>query len=149
MGESVRYVHTEDYVGILKDLVQDEHTVTVPVAGNSMSPFLISGRDIVLFQKPDRSLRRGDIVFYQRDSGEYILHRICRIDGNKYYIIGDDQISVEGPIREDQIFGLVTKIRRKGEWIDSNDFWWQFFEKVWIRMIPLRLVARKVYGILK
>ena len=149
MGESVRYVHTEDYVEILKDLVQDDHTVTVPVAGNSMSPFLISGRDIVLFQKPDRSLRRGDIVFYQRDSGEYVLHRICRTDGNRYYIIGYAQISVEGPVREDQIFGLVTRIRRKGKWIDSSDFWWQFFEKVWIRMIPLRPVVRKVYGILK
>ena len=141
-----KLVHTGDYVKILEDLAQEEKTVGVPVSGNSMSPFLISQRDYVIFQKPNRPLQKGDIVFFRRDSGEYILHRVSKIRENQYYIIGDAQTKVEGPIREDQIFGLVTKVRRKGKWIDPSDFWWKFFEKVWIRVIPLRPVIRKLYG---
>lgn len=149
MSENRRkLVHTGDYVKILEDLTQDDKTVGVPVSGNSMSPFLISRRDYVIFHKPNRPLQRGDIVFFRRDSGEYILHRVFQIRENQYYIIGDAQTKVEGPIREDQIFGLVTKVRRKGKWIDSSDFWWKFFEKLWIRMIPLRPFIRKLYGIL-
>ena len=143
-----KLVHTEDYVKILEELTSENKTVGVPVSGNSMAPFLISQRDHVIFQKPDRPLRKGDIVFFRRDSGEYILHRIFRIKKNGYFILGDAQTKLEGPVREDQIFGLVTKIRRKGKWIDSSDFWWRFFEKVWIRIIPLRPVIRAVYGII-
>ena len=147
MSENRRkLVHTGDYVKILEDLAQEEKTVGVPVSGNSMSPFIISQRDYVIFQKPNRSLQKGDIVFFRRDSGEYILHRVSRIRENQYYILGDAQTKVEGPIREDQIFGLVTKIRRKGKWIDPSNIWWKFFEKVWIRVIPLRPVIRKLYG---
>ena len=144
-----KLVHTEDYVKILEELTSENKTVGVPVSGNSMAPFLISQRDHVIFQKPDRPLRKGDIVFFRRDSGEYILHRIYRIRKNGYFILGDAQTKPEGPVREDQIFGLVTKIRRKGTWIDSGDFWWQFFEKVWIRIIPLRPVIRAAYGVIK
>ena len=140
-----KLVHTGDYVKILEDLTQEDKTVGVPVSGNSMSPFLISQRDYVIFQKPNRPLQKGDIVFFRRDSGEYILHRVSKIRENQYYILGDAQTKVEGPIREDQIFGLVTKVRRKEKWIDASDFWWQFFEKVWIRIIPMRTLIMSFY----
>lgn len=33
---------------------------------------------------------------------------------------------------------LVTAVRRKGKLLQPGSFWWNFFEKVWIRVIPLR-----------
>ena len=33
---------------------------------------------------------------------------------------------------------LVTAVRRKEELLQPGSFWWNFFEKVWIRVIPLR-----------
>lgn len=143
-----KLVHTADYIQILENLVHDDRIVGVPISGNSMAPFLISQRDYVVFQKPSRPLKKGDIVFFRRESGEYILHRISRIRNNGYYILGDAQTQMEGPICKDQIFGLVIKIQRKGKWIDSSDFWWKFFEKVWIRIIPFRPFIRKVYAAL-
>lgn len=55
------------------------HSVSVPVAGSSMSPFLAGGRDTVFFSRPDTPLRRGDIVFYERASGQFVMHRIRRV----------------------------------------------------------------------
>lgn len=40
--------------------------------------------------------------------------------------------------RPDQVLALVTAVRRKEKLLQPGSFWWDFFEKVWIRVIPLR-----------
>ena len=85
-------------------------------------------------------------MFYQRDNGQFVMHRICNIKPEGYYIVGDAQTVIEGPVREDQIFAVITKVKRKGKWIEPGDFWWEFFEHVWIHMIPIRRVLMKSYA---
>lgn len=145
----MRTVDTYEYVSVLKELVEEGKEVSMLVSGNSMSPFLRHERDSVFFKAPDRELRVGDIVFFQRLNGRYILHRICRIKKDGYYIVGDAQTQVEGPISREQIFAIVTKVKRKGQWIEPGNFWWEFFEKVWPRVIPLRPAIEKLYGIIR
>ena len=145
----MRTVDTYEYVSVLKELVEEGKEVSMLVSGNSMSPFLRHTRDTVFFKAPGRELRVGDIVFFQRLDGRYILHRICRIKDDGYYIVGDAQTQVEGPISRDQIFAIVTKVKRKGQWIEPGNFWWEFFEKVWPRVIPLRPAIEKLYGIIR
>ena len=84
-----RFVDTAEYVGVLRGLVEEGHEVSMLVSGSSMSPFLIHLRDTIYFKKPERPLRAGDMVFYQRDSGQYVMHRILRVRGDAYDIIGD------------------------------------------------------------
>lgn len=79
---SIRTIDTFEYISVLRELVESGHEVCVKVSGYSMYPFLRSGRDTAFFRKPDRKLRVGDIVFYQRLNGQYILHRICEIDNS-------------------------------------------------------------------
>lgn len=141
-------VNTRDYISILKELVCNQKTVKIPVVGNSMAPFLITGRDYVLVQKPDCALKKGDVVLFQRESGDYILHRICKIRKGEVYAIGDAQTIKEGPIQRKQIVGFVIKAQRKGIWINETDLWWRFFQNVWIRIIPFRPFIRKLYGII-
>lgn len=40
--------------------------------------------------------------------------------------------------RPNQVLALVTAVRRKEKLLQPGSFWWNFFEKVWIRVIPLR-----------
>ena len=40
--------------------------------------------------------------------------------------------------RPDQVLALVTAVRRKEKLLQPGSFWWNFFEKVRIRVIPLR-----------
>ena len=131
---------------MLRGLTEEGHEVSMVIAGNSMSPLLVHQRDSICFRKPDRELRRGDIVFFQRRSGQYVCHRICRVKPEGYYIVGDAQTEIEGPVGRDQIFARITKVRRKGKWIGPGDFWWEFFEKVWVRIIPLRRGIIWLYG---
>ena len=143
----MRYVDTKEYVSVLRELVEDEREVSLLVSGSSMSPFLAHQRDYIYFKKPDRELRKGDMVFYQRRNGQFIMHRICKAAPEGYYIVGDAQTEIEGPVAREQIFAVITRVRRKGKWLQKGDFWWDFFEKVWIHIIPFRPIIRKMYSL--
>lgn len=145
---NTRVVDTNEYVSVLRELAEEGRVVTMVIAGSSMSPFLCHNRDYIYFTRPDRELRRGDMVFYQRDTGQYVMHRIYKKKTDGYYMVGDAQTQIEGPLRRDQIFALIIKVKRKGKIIRPGNFWWEFFEHVWIRIIPLRKVIEKVYSLL-
>lgn len=142
-----RVVDTNEYVAVLRELAEEGRVVSMLIAGSSMSPFLCHNRDYIYFTKPDRELRRGDMVFYQRDTGQYVMHRIYKRKKEGYYMVGDAQTQIEGPLRRDQIFARIIKVKRKGRIIEPGNFWWEFFEHVWIRIIPLRKVIEKLYSL--
>lgn len=145
----MRVVDTREYVSVMRELVESGKEVSMLVAGTSMTPFLGHQRDYIFFKKPDRELRKGDMVFYQRLSGQYIMHRIWKVKPEGYYIVGDAQTQIEGPVSREQIFAIITKVQRKGKWIGPGDFWWEFFEKVWIRMVPMRPLVMRLYFTIK
>ena len=145
---NTRVVDTNEYVSVLRELAEEGRVASMLIAGSSMSPFLCHNRDYIYFTRPERELRRGDMVFYQRDTGQYVMHRIYRKKEDGYYMAGDAQTQIEGPLRRDQIFALVVKVKRKGRIIQPGDFWWEFFEHVWIRIIPLRKMIEKGYSLL-
>ena len=76
-----------------------------------------------------------------------MVHRIYKTEGNQYYFVGDNQTVIEGPIDEGKIFAAVTRVKRKGKMIGPGDFWWEFFARVWIRIIPVRAFLVRLYGI--
>lgn len=116
------------------------------VSGNSMSPFLIHGRDTVYLSRLTRPVRRGDILLYQRRNGAYILHRVWKVEKDSYTMVGDAQVELEPGIRDDQIIAIVTAADRKGERMAPGGFWWTFFEKFWIRIVPLRRGIWRIYS---
>lgn len=150
-GEKMKtkVVDTREYVSVLKDLVDEGRTVSLLIAGNSMSPFLVHERDYIFFKKPEKPLKKGDMVFFQRDTGEYVMHRIYRVKNKKYYIVGDAQTIIEGPVREEQIFAKIISVKRKNKQIGPGNFWWEFFEHFWINVIPLRKTIISAYSFCK
>ena len=147
MKDKRKIVDTDTYMPVFRELLMQGKKVFLTITGNSMSPFLIHGRDQILIAPPEGNWKKGDMAFFVRDNGKYVMHRICRVDkeGNCYFV-GDAQVQVEGPIAPEQIFGKIISVQRKGKWIGPEDFWWRFFERIWIRMIPLRPLVRTVYG---
>lgn len=144
----VKQVDTREYVSVLREIAEEGKVVSMLIAGSSMAPFLCHNRDYIYFTRPERELRRGDMVFYQRDGGRYVMHRIYKIKPDGYYMVGDAQTQIEGPLRRDQIFALIIQAKRKGKMIRPGDFWWEFFEHVWIRIVPARRAMALLYGIL-
>lgn len=138
-------IDTKIYLSFLKEMIEQNTDVSIVISGNSMSPFLVNQRDVIYLSKINRKLKKGDLVLYQRLSGQYVVHRIVKVKKSGYYLAGDNQIAIEGPILDKQIFGLVIKVKRKGKWIEAGNFWWEFFEHVWIWVLPWRMIILKIY----
>ena len=142
---TVRTIDTVAYMTVLRELVEDGKSVSLNVAGMSMFPFLEHERDSVYFEAPKRKLRKGDIVFFQRNNGQYIMHRIYKVEGYSYYVVGDAQSVVEGPVLRDQIFAIVTQVKRNGRMLTPSSLTWKYYEKVWINLLPYRGVLMLPY----
>ena len=91
----MKMMDTRAYVGMLKELVEQDREVRMVISGSSMAPFLIHGRDSIFFRAPERELWKGDIVFYERPGGQFVVHRICRVHADGYDIIGDAQTEID------------------------------------------------------
>lgn len=130
-------------------LLDEGAELPLVVSGGSMLPFLAPERDTVYLKAPDRPLRRGDIAFYRRPNGQYILHRVCRAEGESLWFVGDAQDAIEGPLPQSCVFACVTAAHRKGKLQKPGTFWWDFFAGAWLRCIGHRQQILRLYGKLK
>lgn len=147
MERHQRVMQPEILLEEYRQLLEDENITALPlvISGNSMSPFLVHGRDTVYLSRLDRPAKRGDVLLYKRESGAYILHRVYKVEKDSYTMVGDAQTQLEQGIRQDQIIAIMTSALRKGKLQKKGSFWWEFFEKLWIRIIPLRPILTKIY----
>ena len=112
-----RIVDIDTYMPVLRELLEQEKEVSLVITGNSMSPFLVHQRDEILISPPDGTWKKGDMAFFQRLDGQYVMHRILKVTKDKEcFFVGDGQVLVEGPIYPEQIFGKITSVKRKGKW---------------------------------
>lgn len=138
MNPELHVLPAEELMPRILGLLELGETVPLVISGGSMTPFLVHGRDTVFLTPVNRELKNGDMIFYRRDNGRYVLHRIYRVEGECYCLVGDAQDTLEHGIRQDQVIAYVSAVNRKGRVLKPGSFCWDFFEKVWIRMVPFR-----------
>ena len=144
---------SREYFELLKDIAAQGRECHMVVTGNSMAPFLCHERDTVYFKKAPDRLKTGDIVFFQRTNGQFVMHRICRVvqTQNKtngrpaFYLTGDNQTEIEGPVYPEQIFAKITKVKRKGNFSDPHSFDWFFFAHTRSHMTRIRRPLMQLY----
>ena len=72
-------------------LVREGVSVTLPVNGRSMLPFIIGGQESVILRRPV-GLFVGDVVLAWVEGNRWVVHRIIRIDGHQLTLMGDGNI---------------------------------------------------------
>ena len=126
-------------------LLRDGAELPLVISGESMLPFLRPGRDTVFLKQPDAPLQRGEIAFYRRIDGTYILHRVFRAEPGKYWFLGDAQTRVEGPLPAQCVFAHVTAVRRGKRLIQPENLLWRFFAGPWLKLLRRRPRLLRVY----
>lgn len=137
---SIVKIASKELFPFVEELMRDGKNVRITVRGNSMYPFIRSGTDDVLLRTaafPD--LKRLDIVFVKRDNGAYVLHRVCAIKGNVFFMVGDAQKDIEGPLRSSQVIAKVDVIFRGQHVIRCDAKKWRFFASFWMFLRPVRV----------
>jgi hypothetical protein len=145
-----KMVDTKEYLDVICQLLEEGHrNVPVTVAGSSMSPFLHHG-DTVYLNPVTQPPKQGDVVLYTRPTGQYVLHRIVKVNADGSFImLGDVQTDREWIKGPDAVHGVVVKALHQGKVLTCRSLRWRFFEKVWLHMVPLRpavMTAWKVIG---
>lgn len=140
----MKTIDTKSYLDALCELVEEGKTVSTVVSGGSMLPFLSPERDFVYLNKVSRTLKKGDIVLYKRKNGNYVLHRIKKIKGDEFLLIGDRQSELECGIKREDILALCTEAKRNGRIINEKSLVWWFYKHIWLLLIPFRSTLIKL-----
>lgn len=135
--ESKKKITLDEIYPAIKETLLSGGTVELPITGTSMFPLLKASRDTVII-KADSNYSIGDIIFYRRDDGHFVLHRIVGTDENGFILCGDNQTQLEKNIENRHIIAKVIEINRDGKVISAQDP--KYLKKVdfWIKFLPHR-----------
>lgn len=119
-------------------LINEGHTVTLPLKGFSMRPFLEDGRDKALLAKVGK-LRVGDPVLAIIDHQRYVLHRIVKIEDDNVTLLGDGNLHPEHCKTSDIEASVIGFYRKGRTTLDPIAGWkWKTYSTVWMRLRPIR-----------
>ena len=134
----------------IEQLLADGKTIKIKPQGYSMYPLFVPGRDEACIERTDfSSLKRGDVILYRRDKSILVLHRIWKITGDSFYMVGDNQTEIEGPLRADQVRGKLTGFVRNGKFVDVKNPIYRFSSSLWLFLRPLRPCFWKLMSFLR
>ncbi len=140
----VKKIKSCEIFPLIKEILSNGNKAWITVTGMSMYPFLREDKDCVeLCASSINTITRGDIVLIKRVTGEYILHRVHHKQKECFYIIGDAQQWIEGPLKPEQLVAVVTAIKRNNHQFTCQNKLWKFLVRIWINLIPLRHLILK------
>lgn len=119
-------------------LLSEGHTVTLPLRGNSMRPFLHDGRDKALLTACHEAVV-GEVVLAEITPGHYVLHRVKKVQGDHVTLLGDGNLSPEHCHQADIRAKAIAFYRKQRTKPDSTSgLKWKVYSWWWIRLRPIR-----------
>lgn len=126
-------------------MVDDGVSVTFPVKGTSMLPFIIGGKESVILQKASK-INVGDVVLAWVDGCRYVVHRVISIDGEQVVLMGDGNIVGVEHCSLNDVKALATHVvSRKGRKRDLYAPWRQRASRLWWHLRPIRRYVLAIY----
>lgn len=117
----------------VKKFISEGSSVEIRVKGNSMNPFLASGRDtIVLSPVIMEDLVPGAFVLGRDSFGRWVAHRIVKVAEDYVILNGDGNfIKATERVEKSDILAQVTGFVRKGRRCSTDGFSWKAYSAYW------------------
>lgn len=127
---------------VMEESFKNGESFTFKPTGVSMRPFIKGGETTVTVEKYIGGAKKFDIIFYEREDGKYVMHRIVKVYPEFFGVCGDNQWWVE-KVCENQIFSIVTEvdgIKKKGTFL--------YLHTLWLRRFIIHVIKylKKHYG---
>ncbi len=127
-----------------RELLERDGSFVYTNRGDSMLPLIREGKDLVIISRIRQPLKKYDVPLYQRDSGEYVLHRIMKVCPEGYVLCGDNRWQRETGVPERQMIGVLTAVVRNGKEVSALDRRYRMYVRIWcggffLRVFLLRL----------
>ena len=120
----------EQLMPLIRDQLAGGHRVSFSPRGTSMRPMIRQGLDGVVLAPAPETLKKYDLVLYQREDGNFVLHRIVAVD-QTYTCMGDHQFHRETGLEQRQMIGLVTEFVRKGKTVKVTALGYRIYCMAW------------------
>ena len=124
-------IHLSDYEGLIREVLASGGEFRMYPHGTSMLPLLRQGRDSVSLRRVDSPIRKGDILFYQRPDGSFVLHRVRAVTPEGLTMMGDNQTLPEWGVSPDWVIGRVTRIFRDDKEVICDGFGYRLYRRLW------------------
>lgn len=119
-------VRLEQLMPLFRERLEKGQTVRFMPRGVSMLPMLRQGIDSVVLSPLPEKLKKYDLPLYQREDGQYILHRVIAV-GETYTCIGDNQLLKEHGLKHEQMIGLVTAFYRGDKYHSVDELGYKIY----------------------
>lgn len=143
-----KQVPLEALMSLIRETLEAGKSVQFSPKGTSMLPMLRQGVDSVTLSPLPEQLSKYDIPLYQRDSGQYVLHRIVKV-GETFTCMGDNQFAPESGIRREQMIALVTAFHRGEKEYVVSSLSYGIYCRLWHYSRPARRLWRMGKGLLR
>lgn len=132
----------EQLMPLIRERLAIGQSVRFSPRGVSMLPMLRQGIDSVVLSPLPEKLKKYDLPLYQRDNGQYVLHRIVDV-ADSYTCIGDNQFDREFGLRHDQMIAVVSAFYRADRQYSVESPGYRAYCRFWHYSRPLRHLWRR------
>lgn len=105
----------------MQEQIEAGKSVRFGPKGTSMLPLIRQFEDTVVLEKAPLHLKKYDLPLYQRDSGQFVLHRVVGEDKDGYVMCGDNQSLYEHGITDSHILAVAVGMYRGEEYVSFTD----------------------------
>ncbi|MCI8712575.1 MAG: S26 family signal peptidase [Ruminococcus sp.] len=114
------------------------------VTGVSMVPTIRNGLDGVVVLPLDeervKDVEKGDVILFRKKNlvGDYVLHRVWKVEGDKVQTIGDGNLCADEWITRDKIYGVAVELHKGNQKIRLDSAWMWLWGRLWLFLLPVR-----------
>lgn len=120
----------------------EKGSASLTVTGTSMLPILRPLKDRVVLAPP-KKFKKGDIILYQRDNRQFVLHRILRKKEGYVICCGDNQWEKER-VENTWVLAVVTDFYKLSKKYSITAGWYRLYQWVWVNLFPIRKVLLRM-----
>ena len=130
-------IHLADYYPLIRETLDQGGTFSLTITGHSMYPFILGNRDRVTLSPITGKLKKNDLPFYRRANGQFVLHRIVKVEKDgTYTCCGDHQWWI----------GVATEYVRKGKRLTNKNVIYRIYRTVWTWLLRYRKYFFALYS---
>ena len=148
MNETIIETTIEELMPVINECLSSGKSFRFSPRGISMFPMLRQGKDSVLLSPVIGKLNKYDIPLYKRENGQYVLHRIVKVE-ETYTCIGDNQYVEEKDVAPDSVIAVVTAFYRGNKEYKTSYIPYRMYCVLWHYSRPVRHLLKRTKNYIK
>lgn len=123
----------------------DGSRIALEVPNSGMMPTLRDFYDTVTIIRPQKKLKKNDVVVYFSEDGKFDISRIAFVNNGTYSLSPDGKSETEYNIPDSSIVGVMTSFDRKDRTVTADNKFYLYY----LSVLPVVKAAYGFYSSLK